>query len=42
MGSQGDEPAPRAHAPDDPDTAELDRDPAYNPTEPGLRDLKGG
>ena len=25
-----------------PDTADLDRDPAYNPTEPGLRDLKGG
>jgi hypothetical protein len=42
MGSQGDEPAAGAQAPDGPDTAELDRDPAYNPTEPGLRDLKGG
>jgi hypothetical protein len=25
-----------------PDPARLDEDPAYNPTEPGLRDLKGG
>jgi BON domain len=42
MGSQGDEPPAGPDAPEGPDTAELDRDPAYNPTQPGLRDLKGG
>lgn len=27
---------------DGPDVTELDDDPAYNPDEPGLKDLKGG
>ena len=28
--------------PDEPDVAELDEDPAYNPDDPGLKDIKGG
>jgi len=40
LGSQGEE----EHQPEEqgPDAAHLDDDPAYNPTSPGLRDMKGG
>jgi hypothetical protein len=38
LGSQGDEPRES----EGPDAADLDRDPAYNPTDPALKDLKGG
>jgi hypothetical protein len=42
LGSQDDEKAPAKPEADGPDTADLDDDPAYNPTSAGLRDLKGG
>ena len=42
---RGRRPAPLGSADDPsggPDTADLDKDPAYNPTDPALKDLKGG
>src|SRR5215213_6398831 len=46
MGSQGDEGAAGEpsgpDAPAGPDVERLDEDPAYNPSDPGLRNLKGG
>ena len=38
----GSTPAEPAHEADGPDTAELDKDPAYQPRDPGLSGLKGG
>ena len=31
-----------ATQPDEPDVSELDEDPAYDPDDPGLKDIKGG
>ena len=39
LGSNGDDGPKHATGPD---VADLDDDPAYNPTDPGLRDMKGG
>ena len=39
LGSEGEDAPGEGEGPD---VAEIDQDPAYNPTDPGLRDLKGG